>query len=268
MISIGIAGIPQGAKGGGTEAGIQYLCDIGLDAMEVQFVRNVYMTPKTAKAGAEAAERCGLKLSVHAPYYINLASKKKETQEKSKDWLVRSARIAHVLGAGIVVFHPAREVEPGVIKGHLTEVSKTLSGEGINTVLGLETTGDEVEFGSIDDIMDVIREVPGTDIVLDFAHLHSRGNGALKTKADFEEVFDKLSSVKKNDFHIHFSGIEYKNAREVRHLPIDAGPDFRLLAEVLTERDYNARIICESPELENDALKMKKIIKELNGKSH
>jgi len=84
MIRIGIAGIPYHAKGEGTEAGIRYLSSVGLDAMEVEFVRNVYMTPGTASNSGSVAGECGLALSIHAPYYINLTSKKEATQEKAR----------------------------------------------------------------------------------------------------------------------------------------------------------------------------------------
>lgn len=260
MIRIGIAGIPYHAKGEGTEAGIRYLCSVGLDAMEVQFVRNVYMTPGSASASGSVAKEWGLALSVHAPYYINLTSKKEATQEKSKDWILRSLRIADPLGARIVVFHPAREKEPEVLKRHLVELSESRKNEKIKALIGLEVTGDEPELGSVDDYLDILREVPGTDIVIDWSHVHARTNGGLRTRDDYEDIFDKLKPVKKNNFHMHFSNVEYKNGREVRHLPLGSQPPFEPLAQILKERKLDATIICETPLQEDDALKMKAII--------
>jgi len=260
MIRIGIAGIPRHAKGGGTEAGVEYLCSIGLDAMEVQFVRNVYMTPGSARECRATAEECRLALSVHAPYYINLTSKSRATREKSKEWMLKSLRIAEPLGAKIVVCHPAREREPEVLKQHLLELSDARKKEGIKALIGLETTGDAPELGSVDDYIDIIKTVPGTDIVIDWSHVHARTNGSLKTKADYEAIFNKLKPVKTNDFHMHFSNVEYKDGREVRHLPLDGQPPFRPLAQIIKERRLDATIICESPLLEEDALKMKKIL--------
>lgn len=260
MIKIGIAGIPHHTKGQGTEAGARYLCSIGLDAMEIQFGRNVYMTAKSAKECAEVGKECNIEFSIHAPYYINLTSKNKDTQEKSKQWILKSVRVAHNLGAGIVVFHAARENDTELVISHMKEIKNTMSGEGISVALGLETMGDAGEFGSPEDIMEVMKQVPGTDMVIDFAHIHSRGNGALRSINDYEAVFDKIAPVKKNNFHIHFSNIEYKNSREIRHLPLDGEPDFRQLVKVLADRKLDATIICESPLLEEDALKMKKII--------
>jgi deoxyribonuclease-4 len=258
MIRIGIAGIPHHAKGEGTEAGIRYLCSVGLDAMEVQFGRNIYMTPDSARKSAAVARECGLAMSIHAPYYINLASKNPATQEKSKDWLRRSLCIAKDLDANIVVFHPAHEREPEVLKGHLLEISEFRKNEGIRALIGLETMGDAPEFGSVEDYIDILKTVPGTDIVIDFGHLHARTDGSIKNRADYEAIFKLLKPVKRNNFHFHFSNVEYKNGREVRHIPLDGQPPFKPLAELLVERKLDATIICESPLLEEDALKMKR----------
>jgi deoxyribonuclease IV len=260
MIRVGIAGIPRHAAGKGTEAGMRYLSDVGLSAMEVQFVRNVYMTPESAKTASAVSHECDIKLSVHAPYYINLTSKNKATQEKSKEWILRSLRIANDLGAGIIVCHPAREPDAELLKEHLLELSRARSAEGLKPLIGLETTGDARQFGSAEDYVDILKSVPGTDIVIDFCHIHARTNGNLRAQADYEAIFNAIRSVKKNNFHIHFSGVEYKNSREVRHLPLGSEPDFHPLARILKERKLNATIICETPLQEDDALRMKEIL--------
>ena len=258
MIRIGIAGIPHSAKGKGTGAGIERLHELGLDAMEVQFGRNVYMTTDAAVAIAAVAKKDDVSLSVHAPYYVNLTSKSGQTREKSKGWIMKSARVASALGAKVVTIHAAREELPEVVIASFREIVKALKKEGITVPLGLETMGDEGEFGSLDDVLDVVRHVPGTGVVIDFAHLYARTNGGLKTMADFEAVLDRIDSVHKGGYHIHFSGIEYKDFREVRHVPLgEGGPDMKLFARALSQRKCDATVICESPLLEADALKLK-----------
>lgn len=268
MIRIGIAGIPHSVKGKGTEAGIEELRRLGLDAMEVQFGRNVYMTPDSAKASAVVAKKENVGLSVHAPYYINLSSKSEKTREKSIDWIMKSARIASLLGANMVTIHAAREELPDVVVQSCKEIVSALNEEGITVPLGLETMGDLGEFGSLDDVIEVVRKVRGTDIVLDVAHIYARTDGGLKTQTDFEDLFDRLDKVGKNNYHIHFSGIEHKNSREVKHLPIGmGGPDLKLFASALLTRKCNATIICESPLLEADALKIKETFEGLDSGS-
>ncbi len=264
MIKIGIAGIPHGAKGKGTEAGIRYLRELGLGAMEIQFGRNVYMTPEAARSVAPVAREEQIDLSVHAPYYVNLTSKTESTRQKSKDWILKSARVAAALNATMVTIHAAREEQIDVVISSFKDITSELKNEGISVPLGLETMGDLGEFGSLADVLEVVRKVPGTGIVIDFAHIYARTNGGLNTVEDFSAVLDQVSGAGIDHYHIHFSGIEYKNSREVRHLPLDGKPDFSLLARALQNRGNDATVICESPLLEEDALKMKQVIESQN----
>lgn len=260
MIRIGIAGIPHGAKGKGTEAGIRYLHELGIGAMEIQFGRNVYMTPEAAKSVAPVAKKEQVELSVHAPYYVNLSSKTEKTIEKSKDWILKSARVAASLNASVVTIHAAREENTDLVISGFKDIVAQLNKEKISVPLGLETMGDLGEFGSVDDVLEVVRKVPGTGVVIDFAHIYARTDGGLKTADDFSAILDQVSGAGIDHYHIHFSGIEHKNCREVRHLPLNGKPDFSLLARALLDSGKGATIICESPLLEDDALVMKRVI--------
>lgn len=257
MIQMGIAGIPQAKKGKGMDAGIRYLSEIKLDAMEVQFVRGIFMDSDAAKMVGETAKEVGIKLSVHAPYYINLAGSK-ETIEKSKKFIINSALRASEMSANIVVFHAGyyskNENTFELIKSACEEIKDKIEKK---LLLGLETAGRRSQFGTLDEIIKITSEVEGTVSVIDFGHIHARGNGSLKSKSDFEEVLDRFDC---DDLHIHFSGVEYGNGNEKKHIPVDDEPSFEHLAEVLMERGYNVTVICESPLLEVDALKMKEII--------
>lgn len=259
MIQIGIAGIPTAKKGKGMDAGIRYLSDIKLDAMEVQFVRGIFMDSDAAKRVGETAKEIGVKLSVHAPYYINLAGSK-ETIKKSKKFIINSALRASEMGANTVVFHAGyyskKENTSELVKSACEEIKGKIEK---NVLLGLETTGRQSQFGTLDEVIKITSEVEGTVSVLDFAHIHARGNGSLKSKSDFEEVLDRFD-YDCDEFHIHFTGVEYENGNEKKHIPIDDEPSFEHLSEVLVERGYNATVICESPLLEVDALRMKEII--------
>ena len=266
MIRIGIAGIPHSAKGKGTEAGIERLRALGLEAMELQFGRNVYMTVEAAAASAIVAKKEGVSLSVHAPYYVNLTSKSEATREKSKDWIVKSARVASALGASVVTIHAAREVLTDVVVESFRDTVKALKKEHISVPLGLETMGDEGEFGSLDEVLEVVRKVPGTTVVIDVAHIYARTDGGLKTLADFEEIFDRVDKVKKGGYHIHFSGIEHKNSREVRHLPLgEGGPDMDLFARALTRESGMPRSSVNRRLLEEDALKLQNAFASASG---
>ena len=110
----------------------------------------------------------------------------------------------------MVTIHAAREEQPDVVRESFLDIVKALKKEKITVPLGIETMGDLGEFGSLDDVLDVVSHVPGTDVVVDVAHIYARTDGGLKKLADFEEVFDKVMAVKKSPLHIHFSGIDIR----------------------------------------------------------
>jgi deoxyribonuclease-4 len=65
------------------------------------------------------------------------------------------------------------------------------------------------------------------------------------------------ASLKK--LHIHLSGIEYGPKGEKNHLELkDADLDLKALFRALHKFGCGGRILCESPVMEEDALKMKK----------
>ena len=66
--------------------------------------------------------------------------------------------------------------------------------------------------------------------------------------------------------HIHLSGIEYGPKGEKNHLPLaDADLDYKALFRALTDFGCAGRILCESPIMEEDALRMKRMWKRTSG---
>src|SRR3989338_6875416 len=120
MIKIG----PAGSSGLGVLKGIEHTKQLGIDAAEVEFTYGVNMNSETAKQAGALAKKLGIDLSVHAPYYINLASEEKAKINASVVRIMQSCERAHQLGAKYVVFHAAfygkrkpEEVEEMVIDG-------------------------------------------------------------------------------------------------------------------------------------------------------
>ncbi|HDD72591.1 MAG TPA: endonuclease IV, partial [Candidatus Aenigmarchaeota archaeon] len=77
MIKLGPAGSPESS----TLEGISRVRELGLHCMEVQFSHGIKMGNMLAKRCGIEAKRLGIELSIHAPYYINLAS---EDEKKIK----------------------------------------------------------------------------------------------------------------------------------------------------------------------------------------
>lgn len=68
--------------------------------------RGVRIKEETAVQIRIEAERCGITLSLHAPYFINLANEAEDKFEKNVEYFMESAKAAQALGARRIVFHP------------------------------------------------------------------------------------------------------------------------------------------------------------------
>ncbi|MGD8462003.1 MAG: TIM barrel protein, partial [Desulfobacterales bacterium] len=88
MIKIG----PAGSEGLGNLEGVRKVARMQLDCMEVEFTYGVRLSVKDAREVGALAKDKGIVLSVHAPYYINLASDEKEKIQASKQRIVDSCQ--------------------------------------------------------------------------------------------------------------------------------------------------------------------------------
>ena len=91
---IGPAGDCLATKGQGPAASYARLKSLGLNAQEMEFVQQVYMTRDAAAAAGVAARENGIHLSIHAPYYINLCSEEPEKLAASKKRIADSLEAA------------------------------------------------------------------------------------------------------------------------------------------------------------------------------
>ena len=264
MIKIGTAGIPIRCKGRSSAEGILCVKDIGLQAMEVEFVRGVHMKNDAADELRKVAEKSGIALSAHAPYYINLSSEEKIKISQSKKRILDSMERAQHMGAKIVVVHPGyygkmtKEQCFKMIKEGCEDIVSRHKGD---VILGLETTAKERAFGDLDEIIRICKEVSGCAPVIDFAHMFAR-----TSSIDYADILKKVSHFK--HIHSHFSNMKktQQGGHTDIHVPIDSAPPFKPLAEQLMKQKTNITIISESPLIEADALKMKHILESLGYK--
>lgn len=262
MIRFGPAGIPLSCKGRTVRDGVLYTRALELDAMEVQFVRGIRMTEEDAEKVREAAEETDVEIHVKAPYYINLAGDQKNV-EMSFHKIIAAGKLADIMGAQTVVFHPgfygdlSKEEAMKRVVDNLREIRNVFVREGWKPRLGIEVMGKRNVFGSLEEVIEVCHRVKGVVPVIDFGHIHARSNGMLQEPEDFQGVFDKLASLNLKHYLIHFTGIHYENGNARYRLPIKKGDlKFEPLCEVLLENNYNATIVSTSPILEHDAMYM------------
>lgn len=249
---------PAGNCDKDTFKSLRRLKDVGLNAMEIEFVRQVYMSNKMAKEVGKLAKELGIKLSVHASYYINLNSTNKRKLEESKKRILDSCERANYLHAKYVIFHPgyyskrSKEETYGNIKKAIKDMQKVIKNKKWDVKLAPETTGKINVFGSLNEILRLSKDT-GCGYCIDFAHIFAKNLGRI----DYKEVLDKIK-VKK--FHSHFSGIKYGKKGEKRHLKINAHPPLPPLIKEVIKRKLDIIIICESPDPLGDSLKIKRVL--------
>lgn len=255
----GPAGYPSAGKN--PEGALEYTHGLGLDALEVEFVRGARIKPERAREIGSKARSLDIRLSCHAPYFISFNSDSEETREKSIGWVTSTAHAAHELGAYIIVIHAASYGKSpdtalrSVIDG-LSKCKDQLDDEGVkDVILGIETMGKLGQFGTLDEIEAVMDAVDGVRPVLDVAHVHARGRGCLKTEADMRGLVDRFFGLAGDVAHFHISCIKYGDKGEISHLPLDTKePDLQILADVLADSKQDCTFICESPLIEKDAV--------------
>lgn len=257
MIKIG----PAGTSGLGYFEGLKTADKLGLSAMECEFTYGVRMSNSDAKEIGNLAKKLNVSLSVHAPYYINLASLEKQKVKASKIRILQSCERAHYLNAEYVVFHAAfygkkeKEEIYSIVKDEITGLNKTIKKNRWNVLLAPETTGKGSQFGDLDELLRLSRET-GCFLCVDFAHLRARYNGLI----DYDSIFDKLKSI--SHIHSHFSGVEWTTKGERRHLITDKKDLLPLLKQVI-KRKKDITIINESPDPIGDSVKTLRILQEI-----
>jgi deoxyribonuclease-4 len=267
-------------KPGGSVGAILRLVELGLDALELGWVQSVRVSEETCALIRQASEQNGVKISVHAPYFINLNALDEEWP-KSRKRLMDAAHYGYLAGATDIVFHPgsyfgkpAEEVLPLAVE-RLTGCVQELRAQDNPVILRPETMGKSALLGSLEDTLLMSQGgAPTVRPCLDFAHLHARpGDGSMNTYAEwarlleaYRHAFDGTQGdLALQQLHIHLSGIEYGPKGEKEHLRVeDADLDLRALFRALRDFGCGGRILCESPVMEDDALILKRLWQEIS----
>jgi len=272
---IGTAGTPHSAQLKSTIGGIERVAELGLACMELEFVRSVSMGEVTARKVAEAAARTGIRLTAHAPYYINLNAREPEKIRASQERLLKTARVGAMCGAVSVAFHAAfymgdsPEQTYQAVKKNLAEVLEELDAEGNHIWIRPELMGKASQFGELEELLNLSVDLERVAPCIDFAHCHARtgaNNSYNEFSASLSRIEERLGRAALDDMHIHIAGILYGAKGERKHLDLKES-DMEYAALMKALRDYNVRgvLICESPNLEDDALLLQETYRHLQG---
>lgn len=241
MIRFGPAGLGPVAS---AEKTLEEYSKLGIKACEIAFTYSIYIHSKEdAKRIGKSAEKLGISLSIHAPYFINLNSEEKSKREQSKKRILDCLEIGTILNAKKVVFHPgfygkkSKEETYEQIKKEIIEIQEIRKQKNFSPELAPETTGKSNVFGSVDEIAQLVRDTK-CSFCIDFAHILAR-----EKDYKFHEVLTKLH--KSSHLHIHFSGIEYGEKGEKKHIETSEKELHKLIENIPKNTDVT--IINESP---------------------
>jgi len=254
-IRVGPSGLPDAPS---FEAAATRLADEGYRAVEIGFVSGFWLSYDDAPLLADALREHDILVSVHAPLAAFMGHVGREKKFKmALGMLDHTAGLAKAVGAEVIVFHPGfllgRDHEQTIhdVVDQLGDLRTRLESKDRLVPFGVEVMGRVRDFGSIDDVLAIARQVDFVRPVLDFAHMHATSDGAYTDVEAFATALAAADDVMPPGapFHIHFSDIAYANRNETKHLPYGDGTlRAEPLREALARFDRPATVISESPD--------------------
>ena len=273
MLRFGTSGIPRSSVKPGTVQGIQRARELGLDHLEMAWVNGVRMSDASADAIAAAARAHDLTLTAHAPYYVNLCGEP-DVVERSRARLEEAGRLGERCGAQSFCFHAGfyGKHEHGEanarVQAELKRIVAALRKRGHAIDVRAELTGKASQVGSLDEVLAWGVAVPGVLPCVDFSHRYARDLGLHNRYEDFAATLvtieSRLGRAALERLHIHISGIEFGPKGERRHEPLRQTKfRWKELLRALKDLRVSGWVVCESPEMEDDALLLQKTYKRL-----
>ena len=284
-LRLGPAGVPLSCKGRTIVEGMDDITALGLDAMEIQTVRTVQ--PKHFDQYWQAgilSWNSDLEMNLHGPYYAELLGSKRE-RNRTLTKMEASMQAGKIVNARHLVYHvgPYGEYEPGTEANE--QVANMFSGvvdrvhqiwgdkseeedyaafpwvhKSKPSLVGIETSGRQDLWGTVEEVIEVCNHVEGTVPVLNMAHIHARGHGRMRTSEDYSELFEQVrKDYGGKKFYCHFAGIEHRMGNALHYTQIKKSDlKFEPFAEFLAEEGswLDITIISDSPLLEHDAMYM------------
>jgi deoxyribonuclease-4 len=284
-IKLGPAGVPLSCKGRTIVEGMDDITVLGLDAMEVQTVRTIQPQhfDQYWQAGI-LSWKSDFEMNMHGPYYAELLGSRRE-RNRTLSKMETSLQAGKIINARHLTFHvgPYAEYEPGsdaneqvanVMAGVVDRVREVWGDaeeeedysafpwvhEAEPSLVGIETSGRQELWGTVEEVLEVCNHVEGTVPVLNMGHIHARGHGRLRTSEDYAELFDQArETYGGSTFYCHFAGVEHRMGNALHYTQIKKSDlKFEPFAEYLAEEGdwMDITIISDSPLLEHDAMYM------------
>jgi deoxyribonuclease-4 len=242
-----------------------WLREIGLDGLEISCTHGVRISAARAAVYRANSESAGIRLFVHAPYYVALASGDPAIVARSQQRLVDSMKLAEQVGATRVVFHPggypdrgegARAAALARLIDNLRAVPVAWDPRAVRCCA--EVGGKVVALGSLEEIIEICRAVDWVSPCIDFAHLHARTNGGLPDADAHVGVIERLAADlgqgQVEHLHCHVYAVAFNEKGERFHLEYRpdgsvvrgvGGPDYRHFLDAVRRTGIRPSVVCE-----------------------
>lgn len=264
----GTAGIPLStAKKNNPIEGVRRIHELDLDCMQLEFAHGVRMKDEVSSGLRKVSYELGVPLTSHGPYYINLNAREQDKIDSSVERIIQTAKISDLCGAESMTFHAAFYMKDSpydvfdLVEKSLNIIEERLGRLDIEIELRPELTGKTSQFGSLDELISLTKNVTSCAPCMDFSHLFARTgeyndyDGFIEVLKRLEEELDPMSL---KNMHIHLSGISSTSKGDLKHLNLeDSKFNWRDLLRALKDLDCRGYVICNSPNLEKDASLMK-----------
>src|SRR5262245_17206318 len=272
-LRFGTSGIPRTSEKPGTVHGIRRARELGLDHLEMAWVNGVRMSDASADAIAAAAREHDVTLTAHAPYYVNLCGEQ-DIVNRSRARLEEAGRLGVRCGAQSFCFHAGfygkleTDEASRRVQAELERVMTTLRQKRHAIDVRAELTGKASQVGSLDEVLAWSAAVPGVLPCIDFSHRYARDLGQHNRYEDFAATLAaieaRLGRPALDRLHIHISGIEFGPKGERRHEPLRQTKfRWRELLRALKDMRVGGWVVCESPNMEDDALILQRAYKRM-----
>lgn len=205
----------------------------------------------------DLAQKYNIELSLHNPKLPDDPTRLDET-------LKTFCNIASIMDCRIFVIHPTlykMMPQDQALKLVVYKINEIVTSLRTNVKIGIETTGRTNEVGSLEDVIDIAKRTQGTEPVINWAHIHARGSGALRTQEDFKRIIDHvrrdIGQVWLQSAYFFFSGISYGPSGEIQHIPL-AESDIKLeyLIKEIMSYSIKGTLVFEDPGKEKFVLKI------------
>lgn len=271
----GTAGFPISTpkKNNPIEA-VKRIHELELDCMQLEFAHGVRMKEEVSSNLRKVSYELGIPLTSHGPYYINLNAREQDKIDSSVERIIQTAKISDLCGAESMTFHSAFYMKDSpedvfeLVQKSLNVIEERLSRLDIEIDLRPELTGKTSQFGSLDELISMTKSVGSCKPCLDFSHHYAR-TGECNTYEDFcavlERVKEEIGADALKNMHVHISGVSSNSKGDLKHINLeDSKFNWKDLLKSLKDYQCEGYIICNSPNLEEDALKLKKYYSELH----